>query len=150
MTNARRRWELIEACWVQTLWAGAITPKGYFFCEVAAALDTIFDGPGGLPINPDCWRGDLWFETADGVRRPHGPYAEQILRWCGRCGACVPLPGRWDGEEVDDVSPTNLAELERVGSPRIERGQYNLWGDPLVEWFSGEWHPQSYIRGTRQ
>jgi hypothetical protein len=52
-------WKLIDDCWLQKTWSSCITPKGFFFCEVAGALDIIFDGPGGLPIDPQCWRHPL-------------------------------------------------------------------------------------------
>jgi hypothetical protein len=43
---------LRDQCWVQNLWSAAVNPKGAFFCEVAAALDMLFDGPGGWPVEP--------------------------------------------------------------------------------------------------
>ena len=44
--------KLRDNCWVQNLWSASITPKGAFFCEVAGALDMLFNGPGGWPIGP--------------------------------------------------------------------------------------------------
>ena len=32
-------WEMIDNCWIQSQWSASITPKGGFFCEVAASLD---------------------------------------------------------------------------------------------------------------
>src|SRR5690606_9910848 len=100
------------------------TPKGYFFCEVAGHLDMVLDGPGGLPLEPGVWTGDLTFvEDADGVPQPTGPYAEQILRSCESCGACLPLPGRRDNQNTDDVSAPILIPLEAVKTPRLRRGE---------------------------
>ena len=48
-------WRLIGNCWVQWRWAASITPKGGFFCEVAAAQDYLFDGPGGYPLKKGWW-----------------------------------------------------------------------------------------------
>jgi len=48
MEDKKLMWELIDKCWIQNRWAASITPKGGFFCEVAAALDYLFDGPGGV------------------------------------------------------------------------------------------------------
>lgn len=131
-----KMWEMIEACPLQRDWSGAITPKGFFFCEVAAAFDTIFDGPGGLPITPDCWCHDL----AD--------YREQIERWCPRCGMALPLKPRRDNEERDDISPGNLARLRKLGSPRVKRGEYVLF-DAAYDAYGGEanWQPLRYLRG---
>jgi len=35
--------ELRDKCWIQNTWSATITPKGAFFCEVAGALDMLFD-----------------------------------------------------------------------------------------------------------
>ena len=50
-------YKLRDNCWIQNIWSASITPKGAFFCEVASALDTLFNGPGGWPIEPG------WLET---------------------------------------------------------------------------------------
>ena len=41
---------MIDNCWIQSQWSASITPKGGFFCEVAASLDYLFEGPGGYEI----------------------------------------------------------------------------------------------------
>ena len=102
--NERRH--VIDACWLQKTWAGSVTPKGMFFCEVAGAFDMVFDGPGGLPVEPDCWN------------RPLADFQDQINRWCPRCGIPLNLKGRLDSDCRDDVSPTNLAALQSLGSHR--------------------------------
>ena len=43
-------WQMIDNCWIQSQWSASITPKGGFFCEVAASLDYLLDGPGGYEI----------------------------------------------------------------------------------------------------
>jgi hypothetical protein len=46
-----------DNCWWQRLLGSpSITPKGAFFCEVAAAMDMLFDGPGGWKIEKDWWK----------------------------------------------------------------------------------------------
>ena len=129
-------WRLIDACPLQQEWSSAITPKGFFFCEVAAAMDLVFDGPGGLPVSPACWRHDL----AD--------YRAQIERWCPRCGVCLPLEGRRDNERVDDVSPSNLDALRRLGSPRVRTGQYALFDAEKYHRSKAPsgWTPLRYLR----
>lgn len=222
--NEAERWELIEACWVQNSWSSTYTDRGYFFCEVAGALDQVFknlkgkdlpeehwpvcpgchgvgqhtghpDGPdgcdqcqgtgydveflkssispGGLPIadedgNPlEPWNGELDFINVrywpdDGttpptnpdqwpvMRQPIGPFAEQIKALCSRCGACLPMKGRRDCQEIDDVTPANLALLEAAGSPRVKKGavkvhQLTLDGARQPK----HWNPKQYVKGHR-
>jgi len=112
-----QRNRLIDDCWLQKTWSSAITPKGMFFCEVAAAMDTVFNGPGGLPVAANCWA------------RPLADFQEQIDRWCPQCGIPLQLRGRLDHEEIDDVSTSNLKELMAIGSPRVESGQFAVY-DP--------------------
>lgn len=151
--DERRRWELIERCWVQRSWSSSCTPKGFFFCEVAAHFDMIFDGPGGLPLEPGVWRGDLGFERdSDGILRPTGPYADQIRRSCDRCGAAVPMPGRRDAENVDDVSPTNFVPLQALRSPRVLRGETVLHEGGHYDETAARsrgWRPGRYVKGDR-
>lgn len=143
-----RRWQLISQCWVQEQWSSSITPKGFFFCEVAAALDMILDGPGGLPLTPDVWKWDLSFENRDGHLSPVGPYAEQIKRSCESCGACVPLPGRRDAENTDDVTGSNLARLLELRSPRALKGDVVLHADgSYQEGVESSWQPMIYVKG---
>lgn len=126
-------WKLIDECPLQRQWSSAITPKGFFFCEVAAAFDMAFDGPGGVPVTPGCWRHDLAF------------YRDQIERWCPRCGMGIPLQSRHDFEMVDDISESNYEALARLKSPRVLRGdvvQYDAsaWQPPE------SWEPLRYLR----
>lgn len=119
ITDHQQMWQFIDKCPYQTTWSSSITPKGFFFCEVAAALDMVFHGPGGLPVKPGCWR------------RPLDDFREQIERWCPRCGGALPLSKdhhRLDSDGRDDVSPSNLEDLQAIGSPRIKRGDYVLFG----------------------
>jgi len=128
-------WEWIDRCPLQQQWSATITPKGFFFCEVAGALDLVFDGPGGLPVTPACWRHDL------------AEYRGQIERWCPRCGVCLPLEGRLDSEEVDDISRSNLQTLRRLGSPRVLAGMYAAFdaGKYDPEAFREDWAPLRYL-----
>lgn len=142
-----RRWQLISQCWVQEQWSSSITPKGFFFCEVAAAFDTIFAGTGGLPLTPDVWKQDLHFES-DGTKLvPKGPYAEQIKKWCESCGACVPMPGRRDSENRDDMSPSNVAPLRLMGSRRIRMNEIVIHQPAeYSEQDRQGWRPMQYVK----
>lgn len=128
------RWRLIEDCWVQRIWSASITPRGFYFCEVAAALSEILGGPPGLPVEAGCWRRELAdFET-------------QIEWACPRCGCALPLAGRRDCEKVDDVSPSNYAALAACGSPGLARCRpFDSTGYRAEEHREG-WEPNRYLK----
>jgi hypothetical protein len=104
------RWQLINDCWVQNTWSASINPKGAFFCEVAASLSMLFDGPAGWPVEPGWWRRMPW------------QYGEQIEWACRRCGCAMPLQRRSSQDERDDVSPDNLIQLGLVKSKKVAAG----------------------------
>lgn len=107
---------LIDNCPFQARWSASITPKGAFFCEIAAAQDWLFDGPGGYPIESGWWN-----KTPD-------QFQDQVARYCGSCSGALPMPsesdgrGGRDGRTVDVVSPGNLTRLLAVGSAKAARG----------------------------
>lgn len=101
--------KLRDNCWVQNNWSASITPKGAFFCEVAAAMDATFDGPGGWPIEPGWWK-----------RKPED-FGDQ-LKWCEMCSACLPVPKRNANDETDDASPFWVEKLKALGSPKLRKG----------------------------
>lgn len=105
---------LRDNCWVQNYWSASITPKGAFFCEVAAALDMLFDGPGGWPIEPGWWR------------RTPADFTDQ-LHWCELCGAALRVPRRCANEEIDDVSPLLYEKLKAIGSPKLKRNRVQVF-----------------------
>ena len=102
-----------DNCFAQNTWSATITPKGAFFCEIAAALDMLFDGPGGWPVEKG------WYN-----RTPE-EFGEQ-LQWCELCSLCLDVPQRISCEDIDDISPTLLEKLKEVGSPKIKAGNYCL------------------------
>jgi hypothetical protein len=106
--------EIRDACWLQNNWSASINPKGAFFCEIAAALDILFDGPGGWPIEPGWWE-----------RKP-SEFGEQ-LNWCELCGIALKGPSSFANDECDDISPSLLAKLQTIRSPRVEKGKYRLY-----------------------
>lgn len=101
---------VIDQCWLQQSWASTITPKGYFFCEVAGAIDWAFGGPGGLQVEPNCWN------------RPLEDFQYQKDFCCQKCGIPLNLEGRLAVEEVDDISSSNLLALAHT--KRIKNGQF--------------------------
>jgi hypothetical protein len=104
---------LRDACWIQNIWSAAITPKGAFFCEIAGALDMLFDGPGGWVIERDWWK-----------REPND-FGEQ-LRWCESCGFALDTFTRDANEEIDDVSPVMFERLKQIDSPRLKVGHVKV------------------------
>jgi hypothetical protein len=103
--------KLRDNCWIQNLWSAAITPKGAFFCEVAGALDMLFNGPGGWPIEPGWWK-----------RKP-SEFGDQ-LKWCEMCSAALKVPANDANEGRDIVSPNMLEKLKEVNSPKVRKNQF--------------------------
>ena len=100
----------IESCWIQRRWSASITPKGGFFCEVAAAQDMLFNGPGGYALTEDWWN------------KTPTEFSDQVDRYCSNCSACIPLPKVSALEDVDYVSETNVRRLMFVESPKLSKG----------------------------
>ena len=98
-------------CWVQNSWSPGITPKGAFFCEVAAELDYLFEGPGGWDVSEPGW----WKKTPI-------DYTEQIDRSCSKCGGCLPLARRSSQDNRCDISEGN-AKLLAGKSRKVDNGQ---------------------------
>lgn len=108
--------KLRDACWIQNTWSASITPKGAFFCEIAAALDMLFDGPGGWPIEKDWWK-----------REPKD-FTEQ-LHWCELCGIALDTKSRNANEEIDDISPKMYEKIKSIDSPKVKQGKINIYSE---------------------
>ena len=100
-----------ESCWIQNKWSATITPKGAFFCEVAGALNMLFHGEEGWPIEPGWWK-----------RTPED-FKDQ-LRWCELCSACLDVPKRVSSEEKDDITYQMYERLKKLDSPKINKKMY--------------------------
>lgn len=105
--------KLRDDCWVQNLWSATVTPKGAFFCEVAGALDMLFDGPGGWKIEPGWWE------------RMPDEFGDQ-LHWCELCGLACDTFMRDANEEIYDVSPDMYKRLEMIKSPLVGTEHINV------------------------
>lgn len=115
VTDMRELMLATEHCWVQESWSSAINPKGAFFCEVAAALSDLFDGPEGWKVEPGWWK------------RTPAEFKEQREWACTKCGAALPLERiRNSQDNRDDVSVTNLERLKAIKSRKIAKGEYAL------------------------
>jgi hypothetical protein len=117
---------LIDNCPFQAHWSASITPKGAFFCEIAASMDWLFDGPGGYAIEPGWWR-----------RTPED-FQDQVNEWCGKCSGAIPMGkfsdnrGGREKPSTDVVSPGNLDRLLAAGSPRAIGGYVDVEADPMT------------------
>ena len=98
-------------CWVQNSWSPGITPKGAFFCEVAAEIDQLFDGPGGWDVSEHQW----WKKTP-------ADFADQIDFACTKCGGCLPLERRSSQDNRCDISEGNF-ELLKGKSRKVDLGK---------------------------
>lgn len=115
VTDDASLFQAVDHCWVQESWSASINNKGAFFCEVAAALDDLFDGPGGWPVEPDWWK------------RVPADFRAQMDWACRKCGAALPLTRERNSQDPkDDVSQGNLDRLIQIKSKKVARGEYNL------------------------
>ena len=132
---------LVADCWVDRVWSASINPKGCFFCEIAAAMDVLFDGPGGLAIERGWWKKD-----------PEA-FCDQRERYCFRCGASVPFPPVRLEDRKDVVSETNYRMLREVGSPKLEKGRVTVvrdkFAEPGLAAVAQDWKPWDHL-GVKQ
>lgn len=106
---------LRDKCWIQNEWSAAVTPKGAFFCEIAAALDMLFDGPGGWPVEPGWWR-----------RKPEEFGAQ--LQWCEYCSAALAVPRIAGNAERDIISPGIWEKIkERRKAWKVANGRCTVF-----------------------
>lgn len=102
-------WKLIDNCWIQRRWSASITPKGAYFCEVAASLHHTLGGPDGWPLEDDWWK--------------KGPqdYKAQKEFACLRCSAALPM-GEIPNNHIpqDMMSEGNLELLKANQSPKVK------------------------------
>lgn len=104
--------QAVDRCWVQESWSASINPKGAWFCEVAAALSDLFDGPEGWKVEPGWWK------------RTPKDFAAQMDWACRKCGAALPISRvRNSQDNRDDVSPGNLERLKDIKSRKVARGE---------------------------
>jgi hypothetical protein len=135
-------WKLIDNCWIQEQWSASINPKGAFFCEVAASLDYLLDGPGGYEIEKGWWK-----------KTPED-FKDQVERYCKNCSGALPLPAESDGfggrekATIDTVSPSMLEKLKKVNSPKINGKNYKLFDKKYTEGdlkiFAPNWNPSNF------
>lgn len=112
VTDDAELFRAVDSCWVQQSWSASINPKGAWFCEVAAALSDLFDGPEGWKVEPGWWK------------RTPKDFAAQMDWACRKCGAALPISRvRNSQDNRDDVSPGNLERLKAIKSRKVARGE---------------------------
>lgn len=135
------REKLIDDCWVQRTWCPTISPKGAFFCEVAYALDLIFDGPGGFEITEDWWK-----------RTPE-EYKKQRDRYCKFCGMALPYERELIKNTKEKFSKTSLSLFQKHNLKNIEDDKIELIDTILnesdIKKIAKTWFPGNY-RGDNQ
>ena len=127
---------LINDCWVDRTWGPGINPKGGYFCEIAAAIDYLLDGPGGVPIEPNWWD------------RPLEDFKYQVDFCCNKCGMAVPMERDLIGNKKEKFSKSNLKLFRDLDLKNME----DEWVDELdVEYTNEEleankqgWCPGNY------
>ena len=136
------RKELIDNCPFQARWSAAITPKGAFFCEIAASQDYLFDGPGGYPIEPGWWK------------KAQDQFQDQVDRYCGKCSGALPMQTLSDNQggryspSIDVVSPGNMERLLKAGSIRAQKGNVVVRTEKFtreeIEEHKKTWKPRQF------
>ena len=112
--DRKLRAELKDNCWVQRRWETcSITPYGVYFCEIAGAMDILFNGgKNAIPLE------NGWWKNTDFKKQ---------YKICDRCGAPVPIGGMSDRASFDLISKGNLKRLKKLGSPKVSRGNYAVY-----------------------
>ena len=135
-------WQMIDNCWIQNQWSASITPKGGFFCEVAASLDYLFDGPGGYKIEKGWWN------------KNSSQFKDQVERYCKNCSGALPMKPESDGcggraePAYDTISKSNIEKLRKLGSPKVQAGHYKEFNKELtfeeIQKTAKNWNPSKF------
>lgn len=115
---------LRDKCWIQNEWSASVTPKGAFFCEIAAALDMLFDGPGGWKVEAGWWK------------RTPDEFGDQ-LNWCEFCSAALAVPRIEGNRETDIVSPGIWEKLK-------DRKAWKIVNDRCRVFDTENYHSEDY------
>jgi hypothetical protein len=129
------REELKDNCWAQRRWETySVTPQGAYFCEIAGAMDTLFnEGKNAISIEPG------WWKNVDFKKQ---------YEICDSCGAPIPIGGVSDRATFDLISQGNLKKLKQLGSPKVLSGNYALynrkWDKEQIINKSQDWKPWNW------
>jgi predicted glycosyl hydrolase (DUF1957 family) len=134
--DKKLRAELKDNCWAQRRWETcSVTPQGAYFCEIAGALDILFnEGKNAVPIEPGWWKNTELFKKQQEI--------------CDSCGAPIPIGGMSDRATFDLISQGNLKKLKKLGSPKVLSGNYALynrkWDKEQIINKSQDWKPWNF------
>lgn len=118
--DEKLRNELIDHCWIQETWSPSINQKGGFFCEVAATMSLLFDGPEGFPLEPQWWQ-----KSVEDFR----PQRDYYCRWCS---IAIPLRSLPNNLPFDFVSKGNAERLRKARSPKALKGELKIFNKPYT------------------
>jgi len=134
--DKKYRKQLIDDCWVQKTWCPTISPKGAFFCEIAYAIDSILDGPGGYPVEKDWWKK----EPKD--------FQDQVNRYCKYCGMIIPIEREYLKTKKEKFSQGNLTLFKKHKLPRLSEKDIEIYDKKLtikeIEKNRLTWDPSNY------
>jgi len=134
--DKKLRQELKDNCWIQRRWETcSVTPYGIYFCEVAGALDILFnEGKNAIPITDGWWKNTELFKKQ--------------YKICDNCGAPVPIGGMSDRATFDLISKGNLKKLKKLGSPKVLNNNYatydRKWDKEQIISKSQDWQPYNF------
>ena len=130
------REELKENCWVQRRWETcSITPYGIYFCEIAGALDILFNGGrNAVTLTKDWWKNNASFKHQ--------------YKICDRCGITIPIGGVSDRATFDLISKSNYGRLNELNSPKVATRNFALydkkWSKDEIIKKSQDWKPWNF------
>lgn len=128
--------QLINDCWVQKTWCPTISPKGAFFCEVAYAIDSILDGPGGYPVDQNWWK-----------KNPKD-FQDQVSRYCKYCGMAIPIERELIKTKLEKISPANLKLFKEHKLRRLSEQDMEIFNKQFtineLENNKKTWDPGNY------
>lgn len=134
--DKKYREQLINDCWVQKTWCPTISPKGAFFCEVAYAIDSILDGPGGYPVEKDWWKK----EPKD--------FQDQVERYCKYCGMAIPIKREYIRNKKEKFSLSNLKLFKKHKLLGLSENDIEIYDKKLtikeMEKTKVTWDPGNY------
>jgi len=105
--------ELIDKCWLQSRWSPSINPHGAFFCEVAAAMDLLFNLKGGWEPYVGWWRRDP------------KDFQDQVNLYCRLCSAAIPFSKDVYASGKEYISVSNWSRLENTDNFTLYSKKYN-------------------------
>jgi len=127
--DKKLRQELKDNCWAQRRWETcSVTPYGVYFCEVAGALDILFNmGKNAITITPYWWKNTELFKKQYEI--------------CDSCGAPIPIGGMSDRATFDLISKGNLKKLKKLDSPKVINNNYAT--------YDRKWDKEQIIKGSK-